>query len=307
MSGSETEIERAARRLIEGYGLTVREKDAADRALGRALDVADQPPLLMSGAAKRGGLEAMVRAANPKIARPAPPPLTPEQERARDRHAAEQAHGPAWSAGTPRTADEAQAMLGAVEPRHALRERIHHRMQRTLGCVVIEPSPRVTAGEPMPATTMERAEWREAWRVAPVPPLCTLRERCEATSCYPAVRYSAEAAERHGTRPWWTPDTGQSSLGFDQVLRVTDERPRPLSQLRALLFSEGAESVSDSDEHQRRENYRAYPTFAARGWCDNLSGGPMGPALPVNPARAEATWQAMRAAAPERVYPEPGE
>jgi hypothetical protein len=110
-----------------------------------------------------------------------------EARRAMDDDEPDPAHGPAWAAGTPHTDEEAVVILGQSEPRHALRERMHHRMQRTLGNVVLEPSPRVTPGEPMPAATMARDDWREAWRDAEVPVLCALRERCEASGARVAL------------------------------------------------------------------------------------------------------------------------
>lgn len=224
--------------------------------------------------------------------------------------------GPAWSQNTPHTAEEASVILGATEPRHALRDRMHHRMQRTLGNVVLEPSPRVTPGEPMPAATMPAAEWREAWRDAEVPPLCTLVPRCEASgarvvlpmdySLSPPesvrVRYASRDATLGGAL--WKVRPSRSGSTIDDLCRVGEG-------------GEGAEHVPLDAERwsglQGPSYYvevRGHPlSYVSRGWCPGLLSSDDADraeaATPVDPATAAATWQAMRAAAPERVYPEP--
>jgi len=200
-----------------------------------------------------------------------------DDEPADPRAALDATHGPAWSAGTPRTDEEAAVMLGQVEPRHALRERLTSRRAAAEGRVVLEPSPRVTPGQPMPEATMERAQWRpRATRLAPtrpkerarwsieggwldaeVPPLCTLVARCEASGARVVLpipgsdeRYAA-AKDRYGTlsaeRAW---------------LEINDPLGRdPLSG--DPLGPEGA------DEAARRDH--AGPYDEPRGWCAELA------------------------------------
>ena len=210
------------------------------------------------------------------------------------------AHGPAWSAGTPRTAEEALLMLSQSDPRPVLRDRMHHRMQRTLGNVVLEPSPRVTPGEPMPDATMARAQWREAWRDAEVPALCALRERCEASGADPVMPDGSYDGFAHCFARYPTGTARYALPTFNEQLvplRV-DERA-PLADRKEV-----AERVSDSDEARARGNARANPLpWLPRGWCEGLAPTDLAAALrDDDPA---ATWQAMREACPERVYPEP--
>lgn len=210
--------------------------------------------------------------------------------------------GPAWSQNTPHTAEEASVILGATEPRHALRERMHHRMQRTLGNVVLEPSPRVTPGEPMPEATMPAAEWRATWRDAEVPPLCALRERCEASGARPVIAECVDRAgladripQRRRIGALWL--VGTANRGYGDALE------------EVLCIDIGR----DGDEHVPADAQRVYPgdpyaranplPWLPRGWCEGLAPTDLAAALrDDDPA---ATWQAMRVACPERVYPEP--
>lgn len=212
------------------------------------------------------------------------------------RIANEQAHGPVWIDGTPRTSAGAQGMLSEVEPRHALRERLASRRAATEGRVVLEPSPRVTPGEPMPAATMPAAEWREAWRAAEVPALCALRERCEASGARPVIA------------DWWADSHASVVDRYARApTRSGEAMLRPEYVLQGALCVWGW--VGDplpgrwDDVYQRSDRADPLPS-AARGWCPALTDAPA-PTAPVDPATADATWQAMRAACPERVYPEP--
>lgn len=217
--------------------------------------------------------------------------------------------GPAWAASTPRTDEEASVILGATEPRHALRERMHHRMQRTLGNVVLEPSPRVTPGEPMPEATMPAAEWRATWRDAEVPVLCELRERCEATGARIVLpldgldapesvyyRYTSRDGMLGGAL--WKVRPARSGSTIDDLCRVGEG-------------GEGGEHVPLDAERVYpgdSTNARAYPLpWADRGWCEGLWVGTYADTRSGTPATAAATWQAMRDACPERVYPEPSQ
>lgn len=210
--------------------------------------------------------------------------------------------GPAWSQNTPHTAEEASVILGATEPRHALRERMHHRMQRTLGNVVLEPSPRVTPGEPMPAATMPVAEWRETWRDAEVPVLTTLRERCEASGARPVIAecvahesVRARIPQRRRIGALWLVGTANRGYGdaLEEVLCIGVEGDS------AEHVPADAERVYTGDPYARANPLPWLP----RGWCEGLAPTDLAAALrDDDPA---ATWQAMRAACPERVYPEP--
>lgn len=224
--------------------------------------------------------------------------------------------GPAWSQNTPHTAEEASVILGATEPRHALRERLASRKAAAEGCVVLEPSPRVTPGEPMPAATMPRAQWRATWRDAEVPVLCALRERCEASGARVVLpldyyldppetvrdRYTSRDGMLGGVL--WKVRPARSGSTIDDLCRVGEG-------------GEGAEHVPLDAERwsglQGPSYYvevRGHPlSYVSRGWCPGLLSSDDADraeaATPVDPATAAATWQAMRAAAPERVYPEP--
>lgn len=209
--------------------------------------------------------------------------------------------GPAWSQNTPHTAEEASVILGATEPRHALRDRMHHRMQRTLGNVVLEPSPRVTPGEPMPEATMPRAQWRATWRDAEVPPLCELRERCEATGAVPVVVQSVASGvvDRYRAQAIVAP---AGSAGPEATLDAVLRCPR-----RPVDWEQHVPADAEPQDYDARERVRirrANPLpWAPRDWCEGLAGGPAFDAQrDDDPA---ATWQAMRVACPERVYPEP--
>ncbi len=212
------------------------------------------------------------------------------------------AHGPAWAAGTPHTDEEAAIMLGQAEPRHALRERMHHRMQRTLRCVVLEPSPRVTAGEPMPAATMPAAEWREAWRAAEVPVLCALRERCEASGARVALPLRGfephpSYVDRYANSVRWGQSAPALDVTIDEVYRLEPYRVRGRDHVPA--DAEGAD-----DAQRARDAARLAPLpWLPRGWCEGLATGALAAALRDD--EPAATWQSMRDACPERVYPEP--
>lgn len=228
------------------------------------------------------------------------------------------AHGPAWSAGTPRTAEEATGLLAQVETRDALCARMHHRMQRTMGNVVLEPSPRVTPGAPMPDATMPVEQWRATWRAAEVPVLCELRERCEASgarvvlpmdySLSPPESVRVRYASRDATlgSVLWSVRAARSGSTIDDLCRVGEG-------------GDGVEHVPIDAERwsglQGPSYYievRGHPLFyVSRGWCPGLLSSDDADraeaATPVDPATAAATWQAMRDACPERVYPEPSE
>lgn len=273
---------------ITGAMLDPDTREAMARSVARAL------------ATPRGARITGIRGDTMMIETDPPRALDPSDPRA--------THGPAWSAGTPHTDEEAAVMLGATEPRHALRDRMHHRMQRTLGNVVLEPSPRVTPGEPMPAATMPREDWREAWRDAEVPPLCTLVPRCEASgarvvlpmdySLSPPESVRVRYASRDATlgSVLWSVRAARSGSTLDDLCRVGER-------------ADGAEHVpadaEGADDAQReRDARRMYPVRGARGWCEGLGAAGFDSAF-VAPVVAEITWQAMRAACPERVYPEP--
>lgn len=210
--------------------------------------------------------------------------------------------GPAWSQNTPHTAEEASVILGATEPRHALRERLASRKAAAEGRVVLEPSPRVTPGEPMPAATMPRAQWRATWRDAEVPPLCALRERCEASGARPVIAECVDRAgladripQRRRIGALWL--VGTANRGYGDALE------------EVLCIDIGR----DGDEHVPADAQRVYPgeqaiqrydpiQWVARDWCAGLGGESYEAQRDDDPA---ATWQAMRVACPERVYPEP--
>ena len=203
-------------------------------------------------------------------------------------------------------------MLGQVEPRHALTQRLHHRMQRTLRRVVLEPSPRVTPGEPMPEATMPRATWRKAWRDAEVPVLTTLRERCEATGARVVLPFGYSLSPPETVRDRYTSRDGvlggvlwkvrhaRSGSTIDDLCRV-GERADGAEHVPA-----DAEGIDERTATLRAMRLATPLLFAARGWCPALTDAPA-PTIPVDPATATATWQAMREACPERVYPEPSE
>lgn len=216
--------------------------------------------------------------------------------------------GPAWSQNTPHTAEEASVILGATEPRHALRDRMHHRMQRTLGNVVLEPSPRVTPGEPMPEATMPRAQWRATWRDAEVPVLCALRERCEATGArvvlpldgleLPESVYYRYRLDGDGplSGVLWAMRAG-ADVTVDELCRVDTPRGGGAHV--------PADAEGESAENWSRENARRLmPPNIPRGWCRGIFPS-ITEGAAVDPDTAAATWQAMREACPERVYPEP--
>lgn len=223
------------------------------------------------------------------------------------------AHGPAWSAGTPRTAEEATGLLAQVETRDALCARMHHRMQRTMGNVVLEPSPRVTPGEPMPEATMPLADWRATWRDAEVPVLCELRERCEASACVPVMPNGSEDGFAHCIARYPTGTARYGLPTYRNALRVSAPvDAEEQAMLREHLAQRGADiTVSDAAIYVGGDGggsggTRAYPArITPRGWCKGLVGYGAYIATPVDPATAAATWQAMRDACPERVYPEP--
>jgi len=183
-----------------------------------------------------------------------------EQTAARERDKAWlanlEAHGPAWAAGTPRTDEEAAVMLGQAEPRHALRERLASRKAAAEGRVVLEPSPRVTPGEPLPEATMPRAQWRATWRDAEVPVLCALRERFEASGAVPVIGTAMLYA------PW------ADRYGALAPLRARLEIGDPLG-LATLGGDVRGETWADTARQPRRDH--AGPYNEPRGWCEGLS------------------------------------
>ena len=242
--------------------------------------------------------------------RDAPPPPA-NRARYAARLANLQAHGPAWAAGTPHTDEEASVMCGQVEPRGVLGERVLERDARTRGEVLStyrdadgEERVRVVPLASWRPTLDEHGTLRGGWLDAEVPVLTTLRERCEASACRPVV------AQTDGAGPVVARYRGQAIValnggaGAEATLDAVLRCPRGYVDWTAHVGLDA--EPQDYDARERREA-RAEAIGVARGWCEGLWAGTYAATRPVSPATADATWQAMRAAAPERVYPEPSQ